>query len=127
MSDEDDAENRLKITGEDLSVPDFTLVKPNKRVVELSLINPGKCLFIQARLSGNLQREFLIDSGASKSVIDTSVYNSLPDPKPYLNPTKTRFRVADGRTMDPSGVIQLPVTFYDESGTEIKVTLPLFV
>ena len=126
VSDEDDAEKRLVITGEDLSVPDFSL-KGQKKVVELSFINPGKCLYVRAKLPGDLQREFLIDSGASKSVIDTSVYESLPDPKPFLNPTKTLFRVADGRVMGSSGVIHLNVVFFDDKGSQIRVSLPLFV
>ena len=127
VSDEDSDERRLKITGEDLSVPDFSLKNDNKKIVELSLINPGKCLYIRAKLQGNLHKEFLIDSGASKSVIDTSVYDNLPDPKPFLNPTKTRFRVADGRIMEPLGVIHIPIIFYDEGEEQVRVTLPLFV
>ena len=68
----------------------------------------------------------MIDSGASKSCIDKSVWDALPEPKPVLNPTRIRFRVANSQIMTPLGVIHAPITF-DDGDTQVKVHLPLFV
>jgi len=96
------------------------------RMVELSNMIPGKTLYAPAILPGDKKRSFLIDSGASKSCIDVTVYDALPDPKPKLNPTKTKFRAVNGTEMIPKGIIHLPVTFYDGELT-VKVKLPVYV
>jgi len=83
-------------------------------------------LYVPAFLPGGSRRDFLVDSGASKSVIDESVYLSLPEPRPVLNPTNVKFQVANGAAMRPKGVIHAPVTF-DDGVTHVKVHLPLFV
>jgi hypothetical protein len=77
-------------------------------------------------LLGNMQNHFLIHTGASLSCIDAQVYESLQSPRPTLYPTSTHFRTANGAIMVPSGVIHLPINFFD-CHTKFNVTLPVFV
>ncbi len=69
---------------------------------------------------------FLIDSGASKSVISKTVYDGLPEPKPGIQNTNIKFCVAIGSVNKAAGVCHLSVTL--KFGTVVKtICLLVFV
>ncbi len=69
---------------------------------------------------------FLIDSGASRSVISRNFYDSLPEPRPSIQNTTTKFRVANGSVNKAAGICHLPVTL--TFVTLVKtICLPVFV
>ncbi len=52
---------------------------------------------------------FLVDSGASKSVISRNFYDNLPEPKPSIQNTNINFYVANGSVNKAAGMCHLPV------------------
>jgi predicted aspartyl protease len=98
----------------DLSVPlgpsDQTKLD---KIVQLTHNQIGNSMYAPVILPGNMENHFLIDTGASRSCIDVQVFETLPLPRPTLYPTSTRFRTAKGAIMVPSGVIHLPIIFFE--------------
>ncbi len=53
--------------------------------------------------------DFLIDSGASWSVITYKMYQTLPYPIPPLQPTNMKFALANGDSISARGVVHYPL------------------
>ncbi len=53
---------------------------------------------------------FLIDSSATRSVINRNFYDNLPQHKPNIQNTTTKFCVANGSVNKAAGICHLPVT-----------------
>ncbi len=69
---------------------------------------------------------FLINSGASRNVTSRNFYDNLPEPRPNIQNTTTKFRVANGSVNKVAGICHLPVTLI--FGTLVQtICLPVFV
>ena len=80
----------------------------------LNSVNTGSSWFLPVIVARE-RRFFLLDSGASRTIVSRAFYEALPEPKPKLNHTKVCFQFADGRTQHSRGVIHLPVEVYGRS------------
>ncbi len=84
------------------------LHSPRPDVVTVSMNSSPTSWFDPAEINGKTHH-FLIDSGASKSVISKEVYDSLPEPKPPIQHTNVKFQIANGSVDNASGACHLPV------------------
>ena len=70
--------------------------------------------------------DFLIDSGASKSVITRHIYDTLPDPNPLLQKNKMEFEVANGDICPAIRVCHLLITLMF-GNVKRSLSMPVFV
>ncbi len=68
---------------------------PRSNVVIVSINTDPSSLFAPTEINGKMFN-FLINSGASKSVISRNFYANLPEPRPNIQNTTTKFCVANG-------------------------------
>ncbi len=91
------------------SSPEMRDPAPHSNVVIVSMnTGPSSC-FAHTEINGKMFN-FSIDSGASRSVISRNFNDSLPEPRPSIQNTTTKFRVANGSINKASGICHLPVT-----------------
>ena len=64
----------------------------------------------------------VVDSGASECLCTLGFYNTIPEPRPLLRPTRFNFTIANGESMPAVGVCDLSMILAGE-----KVTLRFFV
>ncbi len=96
---------------------------PHSNVVIVSMNTSPSSWFAPTEINGKMFN-FLTDSG--RSVISRNIYDNLPEPKPNIQNTTTKFCVANGSVNKAAGICHLPVmlTF----GTLVKtICLPGFV
>jgi hypothetical protein len=77
----------------------------------------------------NIYREtknFLIDTGAARSVMDWQVFQALQCPLPKVSQTKMRFVAANGIELKCHGIAHFPLTFMGVKG-EYKRSIPLYL
>ena len=66
--------------------------------------------------------QMIIDSGAAECICTLGFYESLPEPRPKLNPTEYRFTIANGEVMPALGVCHMRMDLAGET-----VTVKFFV
>ncbi len=81
---------------------------PRPNVVIVSMKSGPSSWFAPKEINGKMYN-FLVDSGASKSVISRNFYDSLPKPKPSMQNTNIKLHVANGSVNKATGVCHLPV------------------
>ncbi len=98
---------------------------PHSNVVIVSMNTGPSSWFAPTEINGKMFN-FLIDSSASRSIISRNFYNSLPEPRPSIQNTETKFCVANGSVNKATGICHLPVTL--TFGTLVKtICLQVFV
>ena len=98
---------------------------PRRKVVLLSLQSGVNSWFAPVEVMG-ITFDFLVDTGASKSIITRKVYDSLPNTKPKLQPTNISFELGSGDIHPALGICHLPITMRFGKITR-SITMPIFV
>ncbi len=107
------------------SLPLMSTHAPRPDVVIVNMKSSPTSLFSPTEINGKTHH-FLIDSGASKSVISKEVYDGLPESKPPIHHTNVRFQIANGSVNRVSGVCHLPLQL--RFGNIMKsLCLPVFI
>ncbi len=95
--------------------------KPKADVVLLK-INSGDAWFANASVNGT-KFKFLMDTGASKSVMSMKSFKSIPELfRPQLHNMRMRFQVANGEVLLSMGVAHVTICMYGYT-----FNLPIFV
>ncbi len=98
-----------------------TLSKPKSDVILLKM-NSGDAWFADASLNGT-HFKFLMDTGASKSVMSSRRFMSIPELfLPQLYNTRMRFQVANAEVISFMGVAHVTIQMYGYT-----FNLPIFV
>ncbi len=85
--------------------------KPKANVVLLKM-NSGDAWFADASVNGT-KFKFLMDTGASKSVMSMKSFKSIPQLfRPQLHNMRMRFQVANGKVLPSMGVAHVPICMY---------------
>ena len=88
----------------------FPNTKRSKDVVLVAAVSPTS-VSVPIKIYGE-KYDFLLDTGASKTLMDYTTYLKMKHVKP-LNKTKIKFQVANGEIMESLGVIHLPLDLND--------------
>ncbi len=93
-----------------------------KADVVLIKMNSGDAWFADASVNGT-KFKFLVDTGASKSVMSMKSFKSIPELfRPQLYNTNMRFQVANGEVLPSMGVAHVTICMYGYT-----FNLPIFV
>ncbi len=85
--------------------------KPKSDIILLKM-NSGDALFADASVNGTAFK-FLMDTGASKSVMSLKHFMSIPEMfRPQLCNTRMKFQVANGEVLLSMGVAQVSIQMY---------------
>ncbi len=76
---------------------------PRANVVMVSMETGPSSWFAPTEINGKMFN-FLIDSGASRSIISRNFYDNLPEPRPNIQNTTTKFCVANGNVNKAAGI-----------------------
>ncbi len=99
----------------------MTRTKPKSDVI-LLIMDSGEAWFANASVNGT-PFKFLLDSGASKSVMSSKLFMSIPELfRPKLCNTRMTFQVANGEVLNAIGIAYVSIKMY---GYTFK--LPIFV
>ncbi len=85
-------------------------------------MNSGDAWFADASVN-ETSFKFLMDTGASKSVMSSKRFMSIPESlRPQLYNTRMRFQVANGGVLSSTGVAYVTIQMYDYT-----FHLPIFI
>ncbi len=88
-----------------------TRTQPTSDVIILNM-DSGEAWFVNASVNGT-PFKFLMDSGASKSVMSSTRFMSIPEYfRPKLCNTWTKFQVANGEVLNAIGVAHVSIQMY---------------
>ncbi len=97
----------------------------HSKVVIVSMNTGPSSWFAPTEINGKMFN-FLIYSGASRSVISRNFYDNLFEPRPNIQNTTNKFGVANGSVNKAAGICHLLVTL--TFSTLVKtICLPVFV